>query len=58
MEATQEAYIRTYKSVDISFNYDEQFSLDTCYHNISTFGMEKFTVAKKLLLDSIQNKDK
>lgn len=51
MEAVKEAYIRIYKSVDTSFNYDEQFSLDTCYRNIPAVGMEMFTVAKKLLLE-------
>ena len=52
MEAVKEAYIRIYKSVDASFNYDEQFSLDTCYRDIPTVGMEKFTVARNLLLEA------
>ena len=51
-EAVKEAYIRIYQSVDASFNYEEQFSLDTCYCNIPAVGMEKFTVARKLLLEA------
>lgn len=53
MEAVKEAYIKIYKSIDASFNYDEQFSLDTCYRDIPAVGMEKFTVARKLLLDAL-----
>ena len=53
-EAVKEAYIRIYKSANASFNYDEQFSLDTCYRNIPVVGNEKFTVARKLLLESMQ----
>lgn len=52
MEAVKEAYIRIYKSVDASFDYDEQFSIDTCYRDIPTVGNEKFTVARKLLLEA------
>ncbi len=52
MEAVKEAYGIIYKSVDASFNYDEQFSLDTCYRDIPTVGMEKLTVTKKLLLEA------
>lgn len=52
MEAVKEAYKTIYKSVDASFNYDEQFSLDTCYRDIPAVGMEKFTVARKLLLEA------
>ena len=52
--ATKEAYAKIYQSVDASFNYDEQFSLDTCYRDIPAVGMEKFTVARKLLLEAIQ----
>ena len=51
IEAVKEAYIRIYQSVDASFNYDEQFSLDTCYRDIPAVGNEKFTVARKLLLE-------
>ena len=52
MEAVKEAYIRIYKSVNPSFDYDEQFSLDTCYRDIPAVGNEKFTVARKLLLEA------
>lgn len=51
-EAVKEAYIRIYKSVDASFNYDEQISLDTCYRDIPAVGIEMFTVARKLLLEA------
>lgn len=54
MEAVKEAYEIIYKSIDASFNYDEQFSLDTCYRDIPAVGMEKFIVARKLLLE-VQN---
>ena len=50
--ATKEAYAKIYQSVDASFNYDEQFSLDTCYRDIPAVGMEKFTVARKLLIEA------
>lgn len=52
MEAVKEAYTRIYKSVDASFNYDEQFALDTCYRDIPAVGMEKFTAARKLLMNT------
>ena len=51
-EAQKEAYIKIYQSADASFNYDEQFSLDTCHRDIPAVGMEKFTVARKLLNDA------
>ena len=50
MEAIKEAYTKIYQSINPSFNYDEQFSLDTCYRAIPAVGMEKLTVARKLLL--------
>ena len=53
IEAVKEAYNKIYQSVDASFNYDEQFSLDTCYRDIPAVGMEKFTVARKLLLEAL-----
>lgn len=52
MEAVKEAYEIIYKSINPSFNYDEQFSLDTCYRDIPVVGNEKFTVARKLLLEA------
>lgn len=51
-EAQKEAYIKIYQSVDASFNYDEQFSLDTCYRDIPAIGIEKFTSERKLLLEA------
>lgn len=50
--AIKAAYEKIYQSVNPSFNYDEQFSLDTCYRDIPTVGMEMFTVARKLLNDA------
>jgi hypothetical protein len=50
--ATKTAYEKIYQSADTSFNYDEQFSLDTCYRDIPAVGMEMFTVARKLLLEA------
>lgn len=54
IQALKEAYIKIYQTADTSFNYDEQFSLDTCYRDIPTVGCEKFTVSRKLLLEAIQ----
>lgn len=53
MQAVKGAYIKIYQSVDASFNYDKQFSLDTCYRDIPAVGTEKFTVARRLLLEAI-----
>ena len=50
--ATKTAYAKIYQSAATSFNYDEQFSLDTCYRDIPAVGMEMFTVARKLLLEA------
>ena len=50
--ATNTDYEKIYQSADPSFNYDEQFSLDTCYRDIPAVGMEMFTVARKLLLEA------
>lgn len=52
IKAVKEAYITIYQSVNPSFNYDEQFSLDTCYRDTPAVGMEMFTVARKLLLEA------
>ena len=52
VEAVKEAYIRIYQSVDASFNYDEQFSLDTCYRDIPAVDMAMFAVARKLLIEA------
>ena len=48
--ATRAAYEKIYQSANPSFNYDEQFSLDTCYRDIPTVDMAMLTVARKLLL--------
>ena len=45
-------YEKIYLSVNPSFNYDEQFSLDTCYHDIPTVDMAVFTVARRLLIEA------
>lgn len=47
--AIKAAYEKIYQSINPSFNYDEQFVLDTCYRDIPTVANEKFTVARKLL---------
>lgn len=48
--AIKAAYEKIYQSINPSFNYCEQFSLDACYRDIPAVGMELFTVARKLLL--------
>ncbi len=50
--AIKAAYEKIYQTADATFNYDEQFSLDTCYRDIPAVGMEMFTVARKLLLEA------
>ena len=50
--ATKAAYEKIYQSVNPSFNYDEQFSLDTCYRDIPAIDMAMFTVARKLLIEA------
>ncbi len=50
--AIKAAYEKIYQSVNSSFNYDEQFSLDTCYRDIPTVDMAMFTIARKLLLEN------
>lgn len=50
--AIKATYEKIYQSINPSFNYDEQFSLDTCYRDIPSVGMEMFTVARKLLIDA------
>lgn len=52
MTTLKEAYTKIYQTVNPSFNYDEQFSLDTCYRDIPAVGMEQLTVARKLLLEA------
>ena len=50
--ATKAACEKIYQSVNPSFNYDEQFSLDTCYRDIPAVDMAMFTVARKLLIEA------
>ena len=50
--ATKAAYEKIYQSANPSFNYDEQFSLDTCYRDIPAVDMAMFTVARKLLIEA------
>ena len=50
--ATKAAYEKIYQSVNPSFNYDEQFSLDTGYRDIPAVDMAMFTVARKLLIEA------
>ncbi len=50
--ATKVVYEKIYQSVNPSFNYDEQFSLDACYRDIPAVGVEMLTVARKLLLEA------
>lgn len=54
MEAVKEAYEIIYQSVDASFDYGEQFSLDACYRDIPAVGNEKFIVARKLINGAIK----
>lgn len=51
-QVVKEAYEIIYQSINPNFNYDEQFALDTCYRDIPIVGIEKFTAARKLLLEA------
>ena len=51
-EAVKEAYTKIYQAINPSFNYDEQFSLDTCYRDIPAVDMAMFAVARKLLIEA------
>lgn len=50
--AIKTAYEKIYQSVNPSFNYDEQFSLDTCYRDIPAVDMAMFNRVRKLLNDA------
>ena len=50
--AIKAAYEKIYQSVNPSFNYDEQFSLDTSYRDIPTDDKAMFNRARKLLNDA------
>ncbi len=54
-QVVKEAYEIIYKSVDASFNYDEEFSLDSCYRDIPAVGNEKFIIARKLINNARNN---
>ena len=51
-DARKAAYVKIYQSVNPNFNYDEQFSLDTCYRDIPAVDAAMFTVARKLLIEN------
>lgn len=46
------AYEQIYQSVNPSFNYDKQFLLDICYHNIPVVDAAMFTVARQLIIEN------
>lgn len=50
--ARETAYSKIYQSVNPNFNYDEQFSLDTCYRDIPAVDVAMFTVARKLIIEN------
>lgn len=49
-DARKAAYVKIYQSINPNFNYDEQFSLDTCYRDIPVVDAAMFTVARKLII--------
>ena len=50
-EAKKRAYEKIYQSADASFDYDREFSKDTCYRNIPSVDNSLFTIARKLILE-------
>ena len=46
------AYEQIYQSVNPSFNYDKQFSLDICYRDIPVVDAAMFTVARQLIIEN------
>lgn len=48
--AKKRAYEKIYQSIDASFDYDREFSKDTCYRNIPSVDNSLFTIARKLIL--------
>jgi len=50
--AVKEAYEKIYQTVNPTFDYEEQINLDTCYRDIPAVNNAKFTVARKLLLET------
>lgn len=51
-DARKAAYVKIYQSINPNFNYDEQFSLDTCYRDIPAVDAAMFTVARKLIIEN------
>lgn len=49
-EAKKKAYEKIYQSVDASFDYDREFSKDSCYRNIPSVNNSLFTIARKLII--------
>lgn len=50
--AIKAAHTKLYKSINPNFNYDEQFSLNTCYCDIPAVDTAMFNRARKLLNDA------
>lgn len=51
-DARKAAYMKIYQFVSTNFNYDEQFSLDTCYRDIPAIDAAMFTVARRLIIEN------
>ena len=51
-EAVKRSYEKIYQSVNSMFNYDEQYSMDSCYRDIPPIDNAMFTIARKLLLQT------
>lgn len=49
--AVKKSYEKLYQSVNTSFNYDEEFSKDSCYRDIPAVNGSLFTIARKLLIE-------
>lgn len=50
--AVKNSYEKIYQSVNPTFNYDEQYALDSCYRDIPAVNGSLFTIVRKLLLNS------
>ena len=50
--ARKAAYEKIYQSVNPTFNYDEQFSLNICYRDIPAVDAVMFTVARQLIIEN------
>ena len=50
--AVKKSYEKLYQSVNPSFNYDEEFSKDSCYRDIPAVNGSLFTIARKLLIEA------